>query len=155
MSKLYTNKDVLLYIPNLIGYSRVFATVFSFFVMIFIPDQWLLGTSRKVIDWLTDWLIDWLISSIIVHNIMFSGEIYQSINVNQSAIKIQLAQSKLYYHCYWFRMLYSLFSRCSLLLLVLDQLLHATFIPFLPTYLMAWQQEDSINAVTLVVCWTW
>jgi hypothetical protein len=51
-------------------------------------------------------------------------------------------------------MLYSLFSRCSLLLLVLDQLLHATFIPFLPTYLMAWQQEDLINAVTLVVCWT-
>jgi len=54
MPKLYTSKDVLLFIPNLIGYTRVFATFFSFFVMIFIPDQWLLAIASYIYSFTAD-----------------------------------------------------------------------------------------------------
>ena len=38
-----TARDVLLYVPNLIGYGRVILTIVSFFFMIFHPHRWFLA----------------------------------------------------------------------------------------------------------------
>mmetsp|Transcript_12484 Transcript_12484/g.18200 ORF Transcript_12484/g.18200 Transcript_12484/m.18200 type:complete len:229 (+) Transcript_12484:115-801(+) len=54
MSKSYSTNDVLLFIPNLIGYSRVVASLFSFFLMIFSPDQWQLATAAYLYSFAAD-----------------------------------------------------------------------------------------------------
>ena len=38
-----TARDVLLYVPNLIGYGRVILTIVSFVLMIFHPNRWFLA----------------------------------------------------------------------------------------------------------------
>ena len=38
-----TARDVLLYVPNLIGYGRVILTIVSFVLMIFHPSRWFLA----------------------------------------------------------------------------------------------------------------
>lgn len=38
-----TPKDVLLYVPNLIGYARVLMTLASFILIVYVPSQWILA----------------------------------------------------------------------------------------------------------------
>lgn len=38
-----TAKDVLVYVPNLIGYSRVACTIGALYLMIAAPDNWMLA----------------------------------------------------------------------------------------------------------------
>ncbi|GFH49480.1 hypothetical protein CTEN210_05956 [Chaetoceros tenuissimus] len=54
MSKLTTSKDVLLYIPNLIGYTRVIASLLTFALMIFSPDQWSLAIASYIYSFAAD-----------------------------------------------------------------------------------------------------
>jgi len=42
-SNLNTFVDVLIFVPNLIGYSRIMFTFTSFILMIFSPDKWIFG----------------------------------------------------------------------------------------------------------------
>jgi phosphatidylglycerophosphate synthase len=41
-------EDVLLYVPNLIGYSRVLFTVVSVVMMVSVPEYWLLATGLYI-----------------------------------------------------------------------------------------------------------
>ena len=54
MSKLITSKDVLLYIPILIGYTRVIASLLTFALMIFSPDQWSLAIVSYIYSFAAD-----------------------------------------------------------------------------------------------------
>ena len=44
-----TSKDVFLFIPNLIGYSRVLSSLSSFVLMICSPASWFLGEFLQLI----------------------------------------------------------------------------------------------------------
>lgn len=55
-NSLCTSKDVLLYVPNLIGYSRVVASFSSFFLMVFVPGQWFLAASTYLYSFAADLL---------------------------------------------------------------------------------------------------
>eukprot|EP00558_Chaetoceros_sp_UNC1202_P004649 CAMPEP_0197239118 /NCGR_PEP_ID=MMETSP1429-20130617/5632_1 /TAXON_ID=49237 /ORGANISM="Chaetoceros sp., Strain UNC1202" /LENGTH=236 /DNA_ID=CAMNT_0042698463 /DNA_START=49 /DNA_END=759 /DNA_ORIENTATION=+ len=54
MPKTYSSNDVLLFIPNLIGYTRVVASLFSFFLMIFAPNQWFMATMSYIYSFAAD-----------------------------------------------------------------------------------------------------
>ena len=49
-----TAGNVLLYIPNVIGYARVLCTVASFVLMIFIPERWFLAILLYVASFVGD-----------------------------------------------------------------------------------------------------
>ena len=43
-----TPKDVLLYVPNLIGYSRVILTILSLILMVSASEYWVLATALYI-----------------------------------------------------------------------------------------------------------
>lgn len=54
MAKPVSGYDVALFIPNLIGYTRVVASLFSFTLMIFVPDQWFLAIVSYIYSFAAD-----------------------------------------------------------------------------------------------------
>jgi CDP-diacylglycerol--inositol 3-phosphatidyltransferase len=54
-------KDVILYIPNIIGYIRVICAIVSYMIMIYIPHYWLLGIILYLLNFIGD-LFDGLIA---------------------------------------------------------------------------------------------
>mmetsp|Transcript_7684 Transcript_7684/g.8783 ORF Transcript_7684/g.8783 Transcript_7684/m.8783 type:complete len:233 (-) Transcript_7684:238-936(-) len=54
MTKDISNKDVLLFIPNLIGYTRVLLGIISFVLMVFSPDNWF----TAIMLYLTSFILD-------------------------------------------------------------------------------------------------
>jgi hypothetical protein len=49
-----TAQDVLLYIPNLIGYTRVLCSVISFILMLTLPRYWLLAIVLYIASFVGD-----------------------------------------------------------------------------------------------------
>jgi hypothetical protein len=49
-----TAKDVLLYVPNMIGYSRVVCTVTSLTLMLTVPRYWVLATALYIASFVGD-----------------------------------------------------------------------------------------------------
>jgi len=49
-----TANDVLLYVPNLIGYSRVACTIGALFLMIAAPEYWILAISLYLASFVGD-----------------------------------------------------------------------------------------------------
>ena len=49
IKKTTTARDVVLFIPNLIGYGRVLSTVGSFLLMVLFPNYWHVGKFRTLL----------------------------------------------------------------------------------------------------------
>mmetsp|Transcript_22847 Transcript_22847/g.21971 ORF Transcript_22847/g.21971 Transcript_22847/m.21971 type:complete len:237 (-) Transcript_22847:71-781(-) len=54
MTTITTARDVALFVPNLIGYARVFATLLSLILMIAAPHQWLLAIILYICSFVGD-----------------------------------------------------------------------------------------------------
>eukprot|EP00934_Nitzschia_sp_Nitz4_P001716 Nitzschia sp. Nitz4//scaffold22_size323478//306168//306929//NITZ4_000592-RA/size323478-augustus-gene-0.217-mRNA-1//1//CDS//3329543192//1716//frame0 len=71
-SKQTTAHDVLLYVPNLIGYSRVLFTVGSLFLMMVSPQYWFLATLLYIASFVGD-LFDGLVARKLNQTSTFGG----------------------------------------------------------------------------------
>jgi len=67
-----TARDVLLYVPNLIGYARVSLTIASFIVMIVLPEEWLAAIGLYLASFVGD-LVDGIAARKLQQTSSFGG----------------------------------------------------------------------------------